>query len=119
MVQHGHEEELFNNLPQFETETTYNRCFDFNTLRQYILELYKDRIFDHLSWIGFVPLNRKYRPNFIKDIKFIKIKYKCRGAIGEITAEQIKPAGAPCPKCGRYALFTRIPNENQKTNELF
>lgn len=112
MVQREHEEELFNNLLQFETETTHNRCFEFNKLRQYTLELYADRIFDHPGWIGFVPFNRKYRPDFIKDMKFIKIKSECCGAIGEITAEQINPVGAPCPKCGRIAPFTRISEEN-------
>lgn len=112
MVQHEHEEELFNNLLQFETETTHNSCFDFKKLRLYTLDLYVSRIFDNPGWIGFVTFNRKYRPDFVKDMKFTKIKSECCGATGEVTAEQINPVGAPCPKCGRFAPFTCIPEKD-------
>lgn len=61
MVQHEHEEELFNNLLQFETEATHNSCFDFKKLRQYTLELYANRIFNHPRWIGFISFYRTPR----------------------------------------------------------
>lgn len=109
MIQREHEEELFNNLLQFETETTHNSCFDFKELRHYTLDLYVSRIFNHPRWIGFIPFNRKYRPDFIKNMKFIRIKSECCGAIGDVTEEQICPSGTPCPKCGRFAPFVQFP----------
>lgn len=108
MVQRTHEGELFNHLLQFEMETTHNSCFDYKKLRPYSLELYIDRIFDHPRWVGFIPFNRKYRPVFIKDMEFIQIKSECCEAAGDITEEQIRLNTAPCPKCGRFAPFTRI-----------
>ena len=108
MVQRTHEEELFHHLLQFESETPHNSCFDFNKLEHYTLELYIDRIFDHPGWVGFISFNRKYRPEYIKDMEFIQIKSDCCGAIGEVTEDQIHPVGAPCPRCGRFAPFTRI-----------
>lgn len=90
MIQREHEEELFNNLLQFETETPHYSCFDYTKLRHYTLELYIDRIFNQPGWVGFIPFNRKYRPDFIKNMEFIQIKSECCEAVGDVTEEQIR-----------------------------
>lgn len=108
IIQREHEEELFNQLLQYESETTHNGCFKMQELKHYTLKLFVSRIFDAPGWIGFIPFNRKYRPEFVKDMKFVKIQSECCGAIGDVTQEQIRFFGAPCPKCGRWAPFTRL-----------
>ena len=115
IIKREHEEELFNQLLQFESETTHNSCFKLKDLKHYTLDLFVSRIFDHPSWVRFITFNRKYRPEYIKDMKFIKIQSECCNAIGEITPEQITVTGAPCPKCGRFAPFIKLDTDSYNT----
>lgn len=112
LIQREHEEELFNQLLQFESETTHNSCFKRQDLRHHALDLFVYRIFDQPGWVDFIHFNRKYRPEFIKNMNFIRIKSECCGAIGEITKEQIHVTGAPCPKCGRFAPFVTLDTDS-------
>ena len=79
--------------------------------RKYALELYSSRIFDNKQWVGYIEFNRKYRPDVVKDERFLTVMAECCRKPGEMTREQYEAAYTTCPICGRSAEVTIINNE--------
>ncbi len=82
-----------------------------NEARKYALELYSSRIFDNKQWVGYIEFNRKYRPDVVKDERFLTVMAECCRKPGEMTRERYEAAYTTCPICGRSDEVTIINNE--------
>ncbi len=72
------------------------------------LDLYSSRIFDDPKWVGYIPFNRKYRPDIMDQSQIVTVVNTCCGKMGEVTRQQIEYAydgKISCPHCGRWSTF--------------
>lgn len=78
-------------------------------LHQEALQLCVSRIFDNPKWVGFVPFNRRYRPEALESARIVTVFMSCCQKPGEVPLAQIKgsyPHTVWCPHCGRWSAFT-------------
>ena len=83
------------------------------------LQVHSMRIFDDEEWVDYIPFNQKYRPELVKDKKFVRIISQCCGKPGEVTQAQIDKASKGCvccPHCGYWSEFTLVSED--KCDEL-
>jgi hypothetical protein len=83
-------------------------------VRKEALEIYSMRIFDNKGWVSYIPFNRKYRPDFVKNESFLTVITECCKKPGEMTREQYMSPYPLCPICGRTAVVTIISNETEE-----
>ena len=79
--------------------------------RKYALELYSSGIFDNKQWVDYIAFNRKYRPDVVKDERFLTVMAECCKQPGEMTHERYEVGNTTCPICGRAAEVTITNNE--------
>jgi hypothetical protein len=83
------------NISQFELEA---------------IELCIGQIYNNPYWVGFLPFNKKFRPEYLKGFSTVSIITECckeRGP-GEVTREQIRGGEVSCPFCGRFSRFEEV-----------
>ncbi len=103
------EEELFEQLKEYVAEVGFFR--DKEELEMDALQLHSYRIFEDLAWVGFVPFNRRYRPEYLKDFPLIAVACDCCQKPGEVTEEQLAKAidgKINCPACGIGSTYRII-----------
>ena len=73
-------------------------------LRKEALQLHIDRVFDNPQWGGYLPFNKRYRPEVWRAAHIVYVRNECCHKISPVTQEQIDHAyngTIPCPHCGR------------------
>lgn len=76
------------------------------------LECHIIRIFDCPTWVDYIPFNRQYRPELLKNAHIVTIVSACCRIPGEVTQEQVEQAyegRVCCPHCGRWSEFVILP----------
>ena len=77
-------------------------------LRKEALQLHIDRVFDNPQWGGYLPFNKRYRPEVWQAAHIVYVRNECCHKISPVTQEQIDHAyngTIPCPHCGRWSEF--------------
>lgn len=77
-------------------------------LRKEALQLHIDRVFDNPQWGGYLPFNKRYRPEVWRAAHIVYVRNECCHKISPVTQEQIDHAyngTIPCPHCGRWSEF--------------
>lgn len=108
------ESHLLECLIEWESEHNYTRASRADVKKE-ALQLHIGRYFDRPLWVGFVPFNRKYRPEALNSARLVTVVTDCCNVPGEVTQEQIDHAWygtISCPCCGRWSPFHRIEGEN-------
>ena len=106
LIQEAGEEELFSRLLEWTEENTPWLRKESERI-SYALELHAARIFDNEAWVGFVPFNRKHRPDKLSESGLVSVITSCYGRSGIVTLEQIKRGDGVvcCPYCGRFTEY--------------
>ncbi len=110
LIAKASEEELFEQLKEHAAEVGFFRNKE--ELEMDALQLHSYRIFENPSWVSFVPFNRKYRPEYLKDFRLVTVVCDCCEKPGEVTEEQLSKAvegKIGCPVCGIHSKFSIIP----------
>lgn len=84
------------------------------------LECHVIRIFDNPTWVDYIPFNRRYRPEILKNAHIVTIVSACCGIPGEVTQEQVEQAYEGkicCPHCGRWSEFVILPANSECQSE--
>lgn len=76
--------------------------------RREALILYSMRMFENELWVGYIPFNRKYRPNSIEAKQLVTVIAECCNKPGEITRARFDSGDTICPACGRFIKVTEI-----------
>ena len=98
---------LVNALLDWEKRFNYGRHTHEDLLYD-ALALYSYRQFDNPQWCSFIPFNRKYRADALKQAHIATVVTSCCGRAGDVTQEQIDHAYQQkiyCPHCGRASTF--------------
>ena len=103
LVKYKGEQALFEQLLEYVNNFKWLRRGD--EKKQYALSLHCSRIFDNPGWVGYLPFNRKYRPENIQTESIIMIIPECCQEPGEIMRQQLWNDRAPCPHCGRSTEY--------------
>lgn len=77
-------------------------------LRKEALQLHIDRIFDNPQWGGYLPFNKRYRPEVWRAAHIVYVRNECCRKISPVTQEQIDHVyngTIPCAHCGRWSEF--------------
>lgn len=77
-------------------------------LRKEALQLHIDRVFDNPQWGGYLPFNKRYRPEVWRAAHIVYVRNECCHKISPVTQEQIDHAyngTIPCPHCGIWSEF--------------
>lgn len=80
--------------------------------RREALILYASRMFEDEMWVGYIPFNRKYCPDAIKEKHFVTVIAECCNKPGEVTCARFDSGDTICPVCGRSIKVTEI-NEQE------
>lgn len=78
-------------------------------IRREALQLHTSRIFDNPQWVGYLPFNKRYRPEIWDAANIVFVRMKCCPKPGAVTQEQIDRSymgQIACPHCGRWNTFT-------------
>lgn len=116
LVETSQEQQLYRNLLEWGKE--HNNCSRSDSeLEIETLELHMGRIFDDPLWVGYIPFNRKYRPEVLDPSRLVWIKTECCGKPGEVTKERLEyeDGRVPCPVCGRWSEFQLCTDEKEQT----
>jgi len=104
------EQELFSWMLAWEKEHTFycqtKKELEFEALNSHI-----SRIFDDEAWCDFIPFNRKYRPEVLKEARMRWVKTDCCKKPGLVTQGQIDWAYQTggtivCPHCTVHSHFS-------------
>ena len=100
------EEDLFLHLLEWTKEKTHWLRTE-RDQQNYALELHASRIFDNEDWVGFVPFNRKYRPERLASAGLASVTTECCGKECITTLAQLKNGNGVvcCPFCGRFSKY--------------
>lgn len=108
LIREKGEQELLGYLTQWCGER--NTCREsVGEIRKEALQLHMDRIFVAPCWVGFVPFNRRYRPEVLRTAHLVTVVSECCQEPGVVTQEQIDAAcegTIACPCCGKWSHFT-------------
>jgi len=71
------------------------------------LDLCIEQIYNNPAWVCFIPFNKTYRLEFLKDYAFVNVIMDCckEKGPGEVMREQIRDGFVCCPFCGRFSQF--------------
>lgn len=78
-------------------------------IRREALQLHTSRIFDNPQWVGYLPFNKRYRPEILDAANIVFVGMECCPEPGAVTQEQIDRSYVgqiACPHCGRWNTFT-------------
>lgn len=113
LIQKAGEQELLGALIDWENRHNYTRA-SAQMVRKEALKLHVNRNFDNPRWVSFIPFNREYRPEVLKNARIVTVVNECCGKPGEVTQEQIDASyhgAAACPHCGRWSRFSIVEPE--------
>jgi len=113
LIQRAGEQKLLNALIDWESRHNFTKA-SAQAIRRDALKLHISRIFDNPRWVSFIPFNRKYRPEALKNIQIVTVVNECCGKPGEVTQEQVTASHdnmVTCPHCGRWSRFSIIEPE--------
>ena len=103
----GNSPEAIKHLIQWCSEHNYIGA-SATELRKEALQLHIDRVFDNPQWGGYLPFNKRYRPEVWRAAHIVYVRNECCHKISPVTQEQIDHAyngTIPCPHCGRGSEF--------------
>lgn len=112
------EQELFQQLYSFLMECNHAKSTK-TELEIKVLELHISRIFDNQLWVGFVPFNRRFRPETLHTVKLVSVMPECCQKAGFITDARYRK-GSPsrdenfCPHCGKWTKISLQENQSPK-----
>ena len=107
VIERDGEAHLLKHLVQWCTEHNYIGA-SAAELRKEALQLHIDRVFDNPRWGGYLPFNKRYRPEVWRAAHIVYVRNECCHKISPVTQEQIDHAYSgtiPCPNCGRWSDF--------------
>lgn len=107
IIQREKEESLLNALIEWERKHGFSR--NEKERRQEALVKHSMRLFDRQEWVGYIPFNRKYRPEVLAQADIRHAIFDCCDMAGEVTQAQIDRAyigTISCPHCGCWSTFT-------------
>ncbi len=107
VIERDGEVHLLKHLIQWCTEHNYTGA-SAAELRKEALQLHIDRVFDNPRWGGYLPFNKRYRPEVWRAAHIVYVRNECCHKISPVTQEQIDHAyngTIPCPHCGRWSDF--------------
>ena len=113
LIQKAGEQKLLEALTDWESRHNYAKD-SARTVRHKALQLHISRIFDNPRWVSFIPFNRKYRPEALKNAQIVTVINECCGKPGEVTQEQVTASHdnmVACPHCGRWSRFSIVEPE--------
>lgn len=114
LIQKAGEQKLLEALIDWESRHNYAKD-SARTVRRKALQLHISRIFDNPRWVSFIPFNREYRPEILKNARIVIVINECCGKPGEVTQEQLDGAcngTVACPHCGRWSRFSIVESEH-------
>ena len=107
VIERDGETHLLKHLIQWCSEHNYIGA-SATELRKETLQLHIDRVFDNPQWGGYLPFNKRYRPEVWRAAHIVYVRNECCHKISPVTQEQIDHAyngTIPCPHCGRWSEF--------------
>lgn len=88
IIERDGETHLLTYLIQWCTEHNYIGA-SAAELRKEALQLHIDRIFDNPQWGGYLPFNKRYRPEVWRAAHIVYVRNECCRKISPVTQEQI------------------------------
>ena len=113
------EQETYENLLQWLKEHNYAKE-SLQDLQLNALEIHSMRIFDDPAWVGYIPWNRRFRPDELDESTLVWIETECCHKPGQTTKEQIKRAYQDrvyCPHCGRHSTYTECSQKRKESTD--
>lgn len=107
-IEHARETDLLKQLIQWCSEHNFTGA-SAAKIRREALQLHTSRIFDNPQWVGYLPFNKRYRPEIWDAANIVFVRMKCCPKPGAVTQEQIDRSymgQIACPHCGRWNTFT-------------
>lgn len=107
LIEKSGEQWLLDALIQWEKQRNYTRASTAK-LRESALQLHMARIFDNPKWVYYIPFNKRFRPDILKQANIVTVVNECCGLPNEVTQEQIDRAYEGvilCPHCGLASKF--------------
>ena len=108
VIEHAGETDLLKQLIQWCSEHNYTGA-SAAEIRREALQLHTRRIFDNPQWVGYLPFNKRYRPEIWDAANIVFVRMECCPEPGAVTQEQIDRSymgQIACPHCGRWNTFT-------------
>src|SRR5699024_12113715 len=78
---------LWSPTPPRSTLFPYTTLFR-SEIRREALQLHTSRIFDNPQWVGYLPFNKRYRPEIWDAANIVFVRMKCCPKPGAVTQEQ-------------------------------
>lgn len=119
IVRRDGEQQLLSQLVEWESEHNYVHL-SATEVRHEALKLISTRIFDQPRWVHYIPFNRRYRPEVLREAHIVTIISSCCQIPGEVTQEQLDNAHqntVACPCCGRWAAYTTVDDQGPWESE--
>lgn len=113
-IEHAGETDLLKQLIQWCSEHNFTGA-SAAEIRREALQLHTSRIFDNPQWVGYLPFNKRYRPEFWDAANIVFVRMECCPEPGAVTQEQIDRSymgQIACPHCGRWNTFTILGNHS-------
>lgn len=107
-IEHARETDLLKQLIQWCSEHNFTGA-SAAEIRREALQLHTSRIFDNPQWVGYLPFNKRYRPEIWDAANIVFVRMECCPEPGAVTQEQIDRSymgQIACPHCGRWNTFT-------------
>ena len=107
-IEHARETDLLKQLIQWCSEHNFTGA-SAAEIRREALQLHTSRIFDNPKWVGYLPFNKRDRPEIWDAANIVFVRMKCCPKPGAVTQEQIDRSymgQIACPHCGRWNTFT-------------
>lgn len=113
-IKHAGETDLLKQLIQWCSEHNFTGA-SAAEIRREALQLHTSRIFDNPQWVGYLPFNKRYRPEVWDAANIVFVRMECCPEPGTVTQEQIDRSymgQIACPHCGRWNTFTILENRS-------
>ena len=114
VIERAGETDLLKQLIQWCTEHNFTGD-SAAEIRKEALQLHTSRIFDNPQWVGYLPFNKRYRPEVWDAANIVFVRMECCPEPGAVTQEQIDRSymgQIACPHCGRWNTFTILGNRS-------
>ena len=121
LIQRAGEQKFLGALIDWESRHNFTKA-SAQAIRRDALKLHISRIFDNPRWVNFIPFNRKYRPEALKNVQIVTVVNECCGKPDEVTQEQVTASHdnmVACPHCGRWSRFSIVePEQTMQHKEM-
>ena len=107
VIERAGETALLKQLIQWCTEHTFTGAAAAE-IHKDALQLHTSRIFDNPQWVGYLPFNKRYRPEIWRAANIVYVRMECCPEPGAVTQGQIDrnyTGQVACPHCGRWNTF--------------